>query len=289
MDLDDLIRTELTAQAERAPDAGPVLAGARVRHRARRRNRLVATGAAVAAVLAIAVPYATLDRPGPGGPTVAGSPTPTAPTPTSPPPATRPNSYRGHPIPSDAEILARCLPGRAGAKVLAVFADEYGWIASARVGNLYEDTCMYSWSDKTLGNVPPSGPYDLPTGYLPAGRLAEIIQLHGGGLLTKSALRDGTVGHPAKDFIWVVTTGGNVSPDVRRLVLHWDKYSADVPVYGPYWVGRVVLPATVAGNPAPEARLLIEAFDGSGHRLGTYQPRAYLGGNRELPEVRTTG
>lgn len=61
MDLDDLIRTELTAQAERAPDARAVLAGIPARARSRRRRHLAAVaGAAAAAVLAAAVPYAVL-------------------------------------------------------------------------------------------------------------------------------------------------------------------------------------------------------------------------------------
>jgi hypothetical protein len=61
MDLDDLIRTELTDQASYAPDPHAVLAGVPARARARR-HRLVAAAAvaAVAVALAVTVPYGLL-------------------------------------------------------------------------------------------------------------------------------------------------------------------------------------------------------------------------------------
>lgn len=72
MDLDELIRTELTAQAGRAPDARAVLAGVPARARTRRHRRVAAVAAAAAAaVLAAAVPYAALRSDDPAVPTTA--------------------------------------------------------------------------------------------------------------------------------------------------------------------------------------------------------------------------
>jgi hypothetical protein len=285
MDLDHLIRSELSAQAEHAPDAGTVLAGARERHRVRRRNRLVAAVSAAAAVLAIAVPYATLGRP--GTPDTAGTRTP-APTPAP----TALTSYQGHPIPSDAEIAARCLPGHPGAEVVTVFADQYGWSAyvADRTARVYNEYCPYTWSGKTafpptIQNAPP-----VTGGYLPAGQLVKTDG-DASSFTDIDVIRDGVNpgAHPT-GYAWLVVADGRVSPEVRRLVLHWSTYSADVPIYGPYWMGRVVIPlATPTGNPDQSARLRIEAFGADGHRLGIYLPVALApdGSGRNLPEVLT--
>jgi hypothetical protein len=68
MDLEELIRSELSAQADQAPDPHAVLSGARARARGRRHRRMVATASAavVAALVAVGVPYAVLhgNRPG---------------------------------------------------------------------------------------------------------------------------------------------------------------------------------------------------------------------------------
>ena len=70
MDLDELIRTELTAQAGRAPDARAVLAGVPARARTRRHRRVAAVAAAAAAaVRAAAAPYAALRSDDPAVPT----------------------------------------------------------------------------------------------------------------------------------------------------------------------------------------------------------------------------
>lgn len=265
MDLDDLIRTELTAQAEHAPDAGTVLAGARERHRVRRRNRLIAAVSAAAAVLAIAIPYATLGRP--GTPNTAGTRTP-APTPTP----TALTSYQGHRIASDTEIAARCLPGHPGAEVVTVFADQYGWsayVADAKA-RVYNGYCPYTWSGKTafpptIQDAPP-----VSGGYLPAGQLVSPAST--GALFTDiNVIRDGVNpgAHPT-GYAWLVTADGRVSPEVRRLVLRWGHYSAEVPIHGPYWMGRIVIPlATPTGNPDPKATFRVDAFDAAGRLLGS--------------------
>jgi hypothetical protein len=60
VDLDELIRTELTAQASHAPDPASVLAGVPARARARRHRRIAVAAAAAAVVLATALPYAAV-------------------------------------------------------------------------------------------------------------------------------------------------------------------------------------------------------------------------------------
>ena len=206
MDLDELIRTELAAQADRAPDAEAVLAGVPARARARRRRRVLL--AAAGAVLAVAVPAVAL-RPGPDPAPAASAPA--------------------------GGLIERCLASvperpatlRAG-RVLVTFADRDGrlvWISA----DGYDLRCPVGRDGRPAGltvlerhhaGVP------VPRGYLPAG--------------TAVALTAGSYGTPDHDGSWpaaAADVAGRVSPQVRRVVVRWTGAPA-----GGGSAGRAVLP-----------------------------------------------
>ena len=232
MDLDELIRTELTAQAERAPDADAVLAGVPARARARRQRRLLG-GAAAAAILAAAVPAVAL-RPGPDSPPAAGG------------------------------VIERCLADAAerpatlrGGRVLVTFGDRDGrlvWIG----GDGFDMYC-------------PVGRDGLPTGFTYLDRKPAGVPAARGYLAAGPAveLAMGSNSAPDHDGPWpsaAADAAGRVSREVRRVVLRW---TGAPPVRaaldGPYFLGRV----TVTG---PYARLdslpEVSAYDGTGRLLG---------------------
>ena len=238
MDLDQLIRAELTAQAEAAPDAAAVLAGVPARARARARRRLVA--GAVAVAVAAAVPVAAL-RPGPAGD------------------AARPPARSMLP---EAEIVASCLrrapalserSAAAPGRVLAVFADRRGYLAWVGGRNYDLPDCLFGWDGIAAGG-PATKVYATeppPRGYLPDR--------------TPYAVHDGGVGDGGRDHTTAYATG-RVSRQVRRLVLRWPGFPpVEAVLAGPYFAGRATADGLVRvpGDGAPA----VTAYDAAGRVL----------------------
>jgi len=247
MDLDELIRAELAAQAERAPDAAAVLAGVPARAHARRRTRAAltaaATAATAAAVLAATVPYAVLHA-GPATPATGPAP--------------------GRTVLSDRALLERCLPpgtaDRARTRVLVTHADERGYLAWLG-GPTTDRYCAVGW-DGTVDRRASGGessherPADAPRGWRPAGTGAQRRCASGSMLETDPATRRRLVGEMAC---------GLVSREVGRVVVRWDGAPAvDATLAGPYWLARVTVEgrdAVLAGEPT------VEAYDARGRLL----------------------
>lgn len=243
MDLDQLIRAEFSAQAERAPDAAAVLAGVPARARARRQRRAVLGAVAAAALLAAAVPVTAL-RPDPAPPTT-------------------------HQPPSDADVLRSCL-GRAPAlldrpptqgRVLVTLADDRGYAAWVGGGDYDLPDCMFDRSGAPAGG-PATKLYPRgvrpPRGYLPDG--------------TPYALQDGGVGDGGRSYTTAYASG-RVSRQVRRLVIRWPRLPpAEAVLDGPYFLARVSVDG-VLWRPAdrPES---VTAYDGAGRVLGRTGPGA---------------
>ena len=174
--------------------------------------------------------------------------------------------------------------------MVTTFADQYGWVAYVAAADEYNQYCPYTWSGKTaFGPTIQQAPPPVHDRYLPAGRLVDTPGV-GGYFMDIDVVRDGVVPDRPTGYAWIVTVDGRVSSEVRRLVLHWSDHSAEIPVSGPYWMGRIVVPvATPTGNPHPLERGRIEAFDGDGRRLGTYLPPGTGPHGNSLPAQLTRG
>jgi hypothetical protein len=262
VDLDELIHTELAAQADRAPDAAAVLAGVPARARARRRTRLALGGAAAAAVLAAGIPYAALRG------------DPAAPAPPPPPSAAEriglpervvvdrcrsvvAPAYASYPPPPGAPSPS-APPRLEGGRVLAVHRDERGylvWVA----GPGFDWHCAFRPdsaldADETRDRNPGGPIFSRPRDYLPAGTGAQLEVQSDGGALTKNR---------AGQWLISVAASGLVSPGVRRVLVRWTGAPpVAATVEGPYWVVRVTIVLPRVSGPGPNPR--VDAYDGAG-------------------------
>ena len=245
MDLDELIRSELTAQAARAPDPTAVLAGARTRGQDGRRRRTVVGAAAAAAVLAAGIPYAALR----GGDDPAGS----APARTMLP---------------DVELIDRCAARapayvhhqvtKAELRVLARTADERGY--SVWVGNSTWSVadCAFRWDggdDGVGGDLLRDGTMSL--GYLPDRAVVELDRQLADAYPVLPDVR------PAGAYLLV---RGQVARGVTRVVVRAPGHPpVDATLSGPFWIARVLGGVYRGRNHS----VVIEAYDQYGGELKT--------------------
>jgi hypothetical protein len=176
-----------------------------------------------------------------------------------------------------ASLTRRCIADAAGSgnvgvtvkggSLLAHFEDRYGylvWIGSST----YDVTCGYDRQGREVSGGSPSGGNgsDSLPGYLPGSSPGGVVGSLGWG--------DGTL----PDFTDLMPDGvprtnkdtreatGNVRKGVTRLVITWQgAQPVTVPVRGPYWVGRAVLPPGEHDIITPAT---IVAYDKASHVVG---------------------
>lgn len=231
MDLDELIRSELTAQAARAADPTAVLAGVADRRGARRRRRRTVT-AGIAVIAAVAVPYGLVrasDSFRLGTSTAAG----TAGTAT---PA----------VLSDAELVRDCMErapaGPGEGQLLVRLTDRRGVVAWIGVGRWDIPACAFAPAGRPSGTPGAAKGPQPARGYLPAGSPAQV-----------DYAQYGVSGRPGAGEN-TATAAGRVPPGARRVVVRWSGLPpATVTPTGPYWLARSWGVIEAPGDPVATA------------------------------------